>query len=566
MSRYNVSLTHSLRSWTMVAIAAMTALAISACGGSNSTASSNSGGGGTSSSSSLSASGPLTTAAATKDISSFTWWVYYRPIISLDPIKTEDYPESMIMDNMCESLLRQTPGQNIVPNLATGYRYTTPTTLVLTIRQGVKYWNGQPMTAADVVWNLNRNRSVKAGSAYYSYLANIGSVGKTGNDKVTIHLLRPDYGIVSDLSTFSGVIVDPAYAKAKGNGFGTANGGVMCTGPFTFQSWNGATSVVMVRNPNYWNPSLRAKAGKVTFLFGENDNTTTQGFVTGQYDGGFFVPIPGVKTLQSTSAGKLYIGPSNQAGMIGQLVPITTTRAFSSPLIRRALWMVIDRAGITRALLQGVGSPAYGYNAANGWNDARSAFNAAETKLAGQAGNLAQAKALVKQAGAIAKQPIQIAIPAGRSLNVDEISVIQQDAAKIGLTVNIRALGDAAFASTVFDPKARAGYDAVYFEDMDTNPEGGTLLEDAALPGQSLNFINCCSSAITKAIHQAQAIPSRAGRDAAFLKIQDQAFSYMPLVSIDNLVNRTFVGNRITGVPLDFSFISSPWAASVGAR
>ena len=492
----------------------LVAAGISACGGSSSSTSNS-----TSASTSASASAStgkatnvaLTTPPATKPIASFTWWVYYRPIISLDPIKTEDYPESMILDNMCESLLRQVPGQKIVPNLATAYRYTSPTTLKLTIRQGVEYWNGTPMKTSDVVWNLNRNRSAKAGSAYFSYLANIHSVKQTGPSTVTISLSRPDYGIPFDLSTFSGVIVSPSYAKAKGTDFGTASGGVMCTGPFTFQSWNGATSVVATRNNRYWNPALKAKSGKVTFLFNENDNSTTQGFVTGQYDGGYFVPIAGVPTLRNTDAGTLYIGPPQQAGMVGQLVPITTSRALSSPLVRQALWMVIDRPGITHSLLNGLGTPAYGFNSAAGWNEDRAGFAAAEKALAAKAGNITAAKALVAKAGAIAKKPIVISVPAGRSLSLDEIAVIQQNAKKAGLNVTIRSLGDAAFAATITDPKARAGYDAVYFEDMDTNPEGGTVLEDAALPGQSLDFGNCCSKAITAAIHKAQAIPNPGG-------------------------------------------------------
>ena len=61
------------------------------------------------------------TAAATKDLSAATWWIWYRPIASVDPVKYNDYPEDLIIPNMCESLFKELPGQKTVGNLASSY-------------------------------------------------------------------------------------------------------------------------------------------------------------------------------------------------------------------------------------------------------------------------------------------------------------------------------------------------------------------------------------------------------------------------------------------------------------
>ena len=50
--------------------------------------------------------------------SSLTWWVFYRPLLTLDPLKFEDYPENTILGNLCESLLTVTPSYKVVPALA----------------------------------------------------------------------------------------------------------------------------------------------------------------------------------------------------------------------------------------------------------------------------------------------------------------------------------------------------------------------------------------------------------------------------------------------------------------
>ena len=60
---------------------------------------------------------------------------------------------------MCESLLRQESDSSIGPGLATKVEYTNPTTLVITLRPNVKFWDGAPMTSDDVVFSLERQLS-----------------------------------------------------------------------------------------------------------------------------------------------------------------------------------------------------------------------------------------------------------------------------------------------------------------------------------------------------------------------------------------------------------------------
>ena len=84
---------------------------------------------------------------------------------TIDPIQAFDYPEDTVDTALCDSLLRQQPDGSIVSGLATA-TYPTPTKLVFDLRCGPTFWDGKPVTAADVVWSLQRAASTTNGSFY----------------------------------------------------------------------------------------------------------------------------------------------------------------------------------------------------------------------------------------------------------------------------------------------------------------------------------------------------------------------------------------------------------------
>ena len=82
----------------------------------------------------------------------------YRETNTLDPIFAFDYPENTVLFNMCEALLKQAAGRLDRPT-ASAARDPDPTTLVITLKDGVTFWDGKPMTADDVVYSLGRART-----------------------------------------------------------------------------------------------------------------------------------------------------------------------------------------------------------------------------------------------------------------------------------------------------------------------------------------------------------------------------------------------------------------------
>src|SRR6202162_6079913 len=96
-----------------------------------------------------------TTKAGTKPVDKVVWAVY-RDVNSLDPIFAFDYPENTSDSLLYESLLRQGADGSIGPGLAT-LTYPDQTTLVFTLKPGVVFSDGSPVTPDDVIYSLNRN-------------------------------------------------------------------------------------------------------------------------------------------------------------------------------------------------------------------------------------------------------------------------------------------------------------------------------------------------------------------------------------------------------------------------
>src|ERR1700712_613375 len=106
--------------------------------------------------------------AAKSEVDKVTWNVFEGEPQTIDPFKSADFSPNMINDNMCENLLVQTPQFTIKPNLASSFSNPDPLHWVYNLRADVTFWDGTPMTAEDVAWNLNHNLTDK--TPFYNYL------------------------------------------------------------------------------------------------------------------------------------------------------------------------------------------------------------------------------------------------------------------------------------------------------------------------------------------------------------------------------------------------------------
>lgn len=174
-------------------------------------------------------------------------WATYRMVQTIDPIQAFDYPEDTVDTALCDSVLRQNPDGTIGPGLAVA-TYPTPTELVLNLRSGPTFWDGKPVTAADVAYSLQRAANPKAGGFYPQVFSRVKSIVATTPTEVPLTLKQPDYWLSGELSQMPGIVYEKAYAQKEGKNFGTPQGLTMCSGPFEVKKWPAGQQLVAVAN------------------------------------------------------------------------------------------------------------------------------------------------------------------------------------------------------------------------------------------------------------------------------------------------------------------------------
>lgn len=146
----------------------------------------------------------------------------------------------------------------VVPMLAESWTEPEPGTYVFTLRPGLKFSDGSPVTVDDVVYSLTRHQDPAVGSGWSSWLADLKSARATGKLEVTVELAKPS-PLFLYLAAFVWQVVPQAMAKAHLKDLGTASVGVIGTGPFKITTFSGPAGMTLDSNEHYWGtrPAVR---------------------------------------------------------------------------------------------------------------------------------------------------------------------------------------------------------------------------------------------------------------------------------------------------------------------
>ncbi len=494
------------------------------------------------------------------DIDTFSFALDYEPT-SLDWVYAYNYAENTALANVCENLMRLTPDYQIVPSLAASADHPDPLTWIYTIRQGVTFHDGSPMTVEDVVWSLSRHIDGEVGSYWGSWYANVDSIEQTGDSEVTIKLKQPDVVFPQMMATPAGSVESRAFVEAAGADYGTPDGGVNCTGPFSLAEWNKGENLVLERFEGYWNQDLRPFAARVEIPFIDNESTLVSALASGQVDGTFEVPPASIQQLQQSDVGTLYFGPSMQSFDV-------IVSSFEGPLgdarIRRALALALDREGIVSAAVDGQAEPLKAIVSPASWGYANETFQTAWDALPDVKSNLEEARALMQEAG-VPTEPIVLAsLAENEQLSI--ISVALQDSAKeLGMTVEIRTLPVGKYAPLFFDAKAREGVDMFLTGWYTDIPEPLNMYGTIFNTGGGSNYNGYSNAEYDRLITEALGTEDTVARAELINQAQAISVEEMPWIPLYAPNVRLFLGDRISGAPASFVYLYYPWAAEIGA-
>jgi len=504
------------------------------------------------------------------NLSSLTWDLPYGEPNTIDPPNTAFYNSSLIAANLCDPLLRLNPNYSISPNLAS-YRQPNPLTLAFNLRQGVKFWDGSPVTAADVVWSLQHSASPSTAVAFL--YANVKSITATGPLQVTVKFKRPDSLFLFEMATFVGMVQEKRFAVHAGSKLGSATGKIMCSGPYELTSWTPGTGMTLTANPHYWDPADRAHAHTVHIEFDTNSTSIAQALIAGQLDGAYEISPATIPRLRAASSGKLIFGAPSQLYLT--LSVARPTGVLASLAVRKALFMTINRAALASAAYHGAAIPNYTQMNIGSWKNgswpaaAQKIFAAAyagfqrQEQSWGTPAAFAAAKKLAAKAG-YHGQPIVLATLAGDATLAEVAGLIQGWARQAGLNVQIKPMQPLAYSNASYNSKYRVGVDLLIGVTFNNAPSPLEPIGLAYSPGNPYNYTNYHNSKVIADINAAHAtanLVAQARLLTAAQAIYEPAYNSQTLVQFDEIM---FIKRGLGGATTSFAYMNEPSLALIG--
>jgi peptide/nickel transport system substrate-binding protein len=266
-----------------------------------------------------------------------------------------DIPTIYVTNAALESLLAIDDNGRLIPSVAESWNQPDATTYVYNLRQGVKFWNGDPVTADDVVWTLQYQTDPKNASQLNTYFSSIKSIEATGPMQVTIKLVAPEATFRWIPGTYFAQIVQKKFYEAHKKSIGTPGVLTMGTGPFKFTKLVPGSEVVLERNDLYWGTKPRVKKLIITPI--PDDSARLLAMRSGQIDGAGLYSVPVSQAAQWSSIGDVHVNyqTSLQVGVFGMN---NQRPPWNDVHVRRAVAWCTDGAGLVKGLWGGYGQPA----------------------------------------------------------------------------------------------------------------------------------------------------------------------------------------------------------------
>ena len=376
-------------------VAVLTSISLSACGAgkknnNSNTNSASAGQSGGASSSTSSGSGSITIGTTDQTV-------------AVDPAGSYDFGSNLI-ENQIYQYLMSVPagGKAPAPDAAQKCGFSAPTTYTCTMKPGLKFSNGDPLTAKDVAFSYTRMVKINDPNGSWSLLGNMVSATAPNDSTVVFKLKNPnDQTWPFILGTSAGPIVDskvfPANkllddAKAVGSG------------PYMIASYDKNQQVTFKANPNYTG-DFKPKTPNVTLKYYTESSNLKLDIQSGQIDVAYRSLTPtDIASLKSNSSVKVLTGAGGELRYIVFDFKTMPGKTDAQKLaIRKAMAYSVDRNALANDVYKGTYQPAYSM-LPQGVADATEPFKT----VYGSAPNPAKAKSTLQAAGV--KTPVTLNI------------------------------------------------------------------------------------------------------------------------------------------------------------
>ena len=392
-------------------------------------------------------------------------WSSQGDYLSADPHAQNEGTNNLINDQIFERLVAYDKQLRTIPSLATTWEQKGPTTWRFTLRQGVKFHDGTPFTADDVVFSLERAQLPS--SNFKVFAAPLGKARKMDSHTVeieppvptpagvflqNIHTLR----IVSKVWCEKHNVLKPQDFKTGEETFAStrANG----TGPFTLVKRESEIVTILKKNPDWWGSRegtgdrrFEGNVDEIVYRPIKSNATRMAALASGELDMIQDPSLQDIPRLKRDPAVRVIEGPENRViflvmDQFNDELKVSSVKG-KNPLkdvrVRKALYQAIDIEAIKSQVMRGLSVPTGAMIPAPA-----STFPELEPRLLKH--DPAAAKKLLAEAGYPSGFELGLLCPNDRYVNDERIcTAISGMFAKVGVKVKLSTLPRAQFFQQV---------------------------------------------------------------------------------------------------------------------
>jgi peptide/nickel transport system substrate-binding protein len=443
-----------------------------------------------------------------------------------------------------ETLVKFNKSMEIEPSLSDSWKKVDELTWQFHIREGVKFHNGNPLTANAV--KASMERALKANPRTQEMLA-VNSITADGQN-LTITTKTPHTTLLGNLADPINSIIDTTAAAE------TVAKAPIGTGAFKIKSYTDGSEVVVERYNDYWDG--KALINEATFKYIKDDNTRSMALQSGEIDVANNVSINNLSLFEDTS--KYTISKATSLRIVMSYFNFNN-EFLKDPAVRKAIALGVDRESYSKSLLKGTAVAAVG--------PFPGSLPFGNKNLTGYTYNKAEAAKILNDAGYIDTNGDGIVEKNGKNLSLNiavfptraEIPVLgeamQAQLKEIGIAANLKSYESV-------NPILKSGdFDlSLYNVNTATTGDSQAFLEGYFRTGGSTNFGKYSNSNVDSQIDKLKTEYDTQKRNEIATKVQQTLLDDNASLFLVNPMSNRVSKSTVSGMevyPIDFYMLDN---------